>query len=102
MHHPGERNDSDILPSTHDRCLAKRNLVRFCGYWPVEREQFAMFEEDHRVVASQGVMQEPLCVVGCGRHRDSETRESGEQWIVVARVVSRGRMADADTTAEED
>ena len=61
-----------------------------------------MFEEHHRVVASQGVLQQPLRVVGV----DGTTTRRPGTWaymrVVAAGVMRRRRVADADAAAEQD
>ena len=61
-----------------------------------------MFEEDDRVVALQGVGEEPLGVVRGRRGHHAKAGEVGEHRVVVARVVGRRRVADSDAAPQQD
>ena len=69
---------------------------------PLMREQLAMLEEQHRVVAPQARVEQPLGVVGRRRHDDAQAGDLGVQRVVAARVMRRRRVADADAAAQQD
>ena len=80
MHHPGQGDDGDVSPGAHDRRPAELDFVVLRRHGPFRRQHFAMFEEQHRIVAPQGVLQQSLRVVGV----DGTTTRRPGTWAYIA------------------
>ena len=61
-----------------------------------------MFKEHDRVIASQSMFHKSLCIVGVGRYNDTQSWNLSVHRIIAARMMSRRRVADTDTTAQQD
>ena len=90
------------FPSRTTLALPKWSFVISLGHRAIQRQQFAMLEEQDGILAAQGMMQQTLGVVRIGRDDDAQTGEMSEHGIVVARMMRRRRMADANAAAQQD
>ena len=77
LDHQRQRDDGDVRALADDGRLAERDLVVLLGHRPLDASRLAVFEEEHRVVAAQGVREQPLGVVGRRRARRRAGRGSG-------------------------
>ena len=102
MHHPSERDDRDVPPRSNDRRAAEFDFVVFHRDVTLRRQDFAVFEKHHRVVAPQRMLHQSLCVVGVGRHDDSQAGDLSVHRVVAAGMVRRRRVTDADAASQQD
>ena len=102
MNHPCEGYDRDVMPRSRDRRLAEFNLVVPFRNRSLDRKNLAVFQKHHRVVATQGSLQQSLGVCRIRRDDDSQTGDLRVHRVVIARMVCRGRMADTNTTSQQD
>ncbi len=100
--HQGQGDDGHVASGSDDGRLAEFDLVIVLGDVLLRRQQLAMLEEHDRVVRSQGPVEQALGVVRRRGNHDPQTGEMGKQGIIVARMVRRRRMADADAAAQQD
>ena len=89
------------LARPHDGGLAEVDLVVPFGHGALEAEQFAVFEEQHGVVAAKGPLEQPLGIVRARRHHDAQPGNVREDRVVAARMVRGGGVADADAATQE-
>ena len=100
--HQGQGDDGDVPSAADDGRLAEFDLVILLGDLILRGQQFAVLEEHDRVVRAQSPMEQPLRVERRRGDNDPQAGEMGKQGIVVARMMGRRRMADADAAAKQD
>ena len=93
-YHRGQRHDGEVFTLTADGGLAEGDGVVILGDFAAGVEQGLVFEKEHRIVALQSGLEQPLGVVGIGGQHDPEAGQVGENRVVVARVVGGRRAAD--------
>ena len=63
MNHSCEGHHGDVTTGPHDRRFSKLDFVLGLGDRAFDREDFAMFEEQHGVITVQGVLEQPFGVI---------------------------------------
>ena len=61
-----------------------------------------MLQEEHRIVAIQGPGEQALGVIRTRRDHNAQAGKVAEHRIIVAGVVRRGRVANADAASQQD
>ncbi len=102
VNHQGQGDDRDIAPFTNDRRLSKADLLIAFGNQSLDCEKLAMLEEEYRIVAPEGMLEQSPSIARVRGHDHPQSWILSEQCVVIAGVMSGRRMADADAPAQHD
>ena len=90
MQHQRYADDRDVRTIAGNVRFAKLNLIRFFRNSLFDAKQFTVFEKQDWVMTAEGVMEESLRVVWCGRNNYAKTGDVGVDGMIAAGMVSRG------------
>ena len=102
MHHQRQRNHRHVCSRAHHRCLAELDEVFPGRHRAFHAHEFAMFEEEHRVVAIERRLEQPFGVMRRRGHHHSESGELRIHGIIAAGMMRGRRVADADAAPQQD
>ena len=78
MDHDGDGDNGDVGALAFDIRFAKGNRILFLGYVPFDRITPLVLEEEHRIVAADGCLEQALDVVGGDGHHHLQSRHVAE------------------------